>query len=474
MEHKPQDAPVAWRELFTRTHAPALALVGMGVWLHAADSLLVATMMPAMVADLGGAALVAWTVALYEVGSIVAGVSSGLAAVRYGIRGPMAFSALLFAAGCAVGTLATRMEVVLVGRLFQGLGGGGLVALSFVAAGMLFPRRLAARVMAVVSTLWGVSAFLGPLVGALFVSHGTWRWGFGFFAVQAVTLGGWILSRRVDGAVRRDASGGRRLPLARMLLVAAGVVLVARGGLVSDEGAVAFSLAAGLACIAGFFHVDRRRVDTRLMPRLAVDPRTRTGSALAMVLCFSIATIALGTYGPLLLTMVHGTPMLTAGYVLAVESVGWSVAAVAVSGASERRDPGFIAAGMMLVTASTAGLAVVVPAGPVWMVGVFSAVAGGGFGMAWTFILRRVTCAVPAGERERVAAAFPTTQRLGYALGAALIGIVANGAGMADAGDAEAARVVARWVFAACIPFAVAGLAAAARFVTVPPDDDDA
>ncbi|MEZ5911647.1 MAG: hypothetical protein R3D84_04965 [Paracoccaceae bacterium] len=44
---------VPWRALFGRDHLGALLMVCLGVWLHAADSLVVATMMPAIVADIG-------------------------------------------------------------------------------------------------------------------------------------------------------------------------------------------------------------------------------------------------------------------------------------------------------------------------------------------------------------------------------------------------------------------------------------
>src|SRR5687767_1232034 len=93
---------VSWREFMGSSHASSLALVCLAVWLHAADSLIVATMLPAIVADIGGAALVGWSVSLYEIGSIVAGAASALLTMRYGLRPPMSLAAALFGVGCAV------------------------------------------------------------------------------------------------------------------------------------------------------------------------------------------------------------------------------------------------------------------------------------------------------------------------------------------------------------------------------------
>ena len=139
---------VNWGELLTRRHALSLSIVCLGVWLHAADSLLVATMMPAIVADIGGANLMSWTVALYEIGTIVAGAAGGLLSVRYGLRIPMALAAGTFAFGCITSALAPEMWVLLAGRLIQGLGGGGLMALSFISIGLLFRRRFSTRATA--------------------------------------------------------------------------------------------------------------------------------------------------------------------------------------------------------------------------------------------------------------------------------------------------------------------------------------
>lgn len=202
------DEYVSWREFLKGTETSALALVCLAVWLHAADSLIVATMLPSIVEEIGGAALVSWSVSIYEIGSIVAGAATALLTMRYGLRFPMALSAGLFGLGCAISAISPTMEFVLLGRALQGIGGGGLVAMAFVALGVLFPRRYTARAMASVSTFWGLSAFLGPLLGGLFVEYASWRIGFGVFAAQAGVLALWIALRR-DTTVKQTEPAGR-------------------------------------------------------------------------------------------------------------------------------------------------------------------------------------------------------------------------------------------------------------------------
>ncbi len=48
----------------------------VGIWLHAADSLVTATIAPAIVDDIGGIAFINWTIMLYEVGAIVAAAAA--------------------------------------------------------------------------------------------------------------------------------------------------------------------------------------------------------------------------------------------------------------------------------------------------------------------------------------------------------------------------------------------------------------
>ncbi len=464
-EGKDAETFVSWREFLGSPYAGSLALVCMAVWLHAAESLIVATMLPSIVAEIGGLALVGWSVSLYEIGSIVAGAAGALLTMRLGLRAPMSMAAILFGLGCILSAVSPTMPLLLTGRAMQGLGGGGLVAMGFVAVGLIFPRRYTARAMAAVSTLWGVSAFAGPLVGGFFVEYATWRWGFAFFGCQAFALALWIILKGEAG-VSRSGDGATGFPVRRLSLLCLGVLLVALGGVEVSILRTVPAVAAGMGCLAAFLWLDGRAGATRLLPRRPFDPRRPASAALLMILSMSMATIAITAFGPLLVTAVHGVSALTAGYIVACSSIGWSVMAVLVSGLPERFDRLMIALGMTVVTFSILGFLHAVPEGPVWLIAAFAAVEGGGFGIAWTFILRRTTGLADSDEVQRISGAIPTIQRLGYALGAACVGIVANVSGLLSAGTGEEAARVSRWVFASCIPFAAIGLVAMSALVS--------
>lgn len=452
------DSPVGWGEVLNSRHVAPLLLVSLGVWLHAADGLLLATMIPRVLADIGGDAFVAWTIATYEIGSIVAGASAAITSLRFGVRRPMGICALTFALGCAISMLAPTMHVLLAGRVLQGLGGGGLVALTFIAINLLFPARLAPRIMAVISALWGASAFLGPLIGAFFVEYATWRWGFGAFLAQALVLALWIfLARGIDDAP--DSTGeSPGLPLRRLALLTLGVFLIASAGIDVSPTRTPILIVTGVVALALFLRLDGMAEANRMLPRGAFRLSHPAGAALLMWTGLAIGVMGLSSYGPVLLAGLHDAPPVVIGYVLAGASIGWSGAAIVVSGSPERLDRHWIIGGVSLVVLSVMGLLIFMPIGPVWMVALLSVAEGIGFGSAYTFILRRVKAVSPPAELARTSGALPTVGRFGLAAGAALCGIYANAAGFSAEANAETLRGVARAVFAGCLPFAALGL----------------
>jgi MFS family permease len=90
--------------------------------------------------------------------------------------------------------------------------------------------------------------------------------------------------------------------------------------------------------------------------------------------------------------------------------------------------------------------------------------------MCWAFVMRRIVESVPPEERERAAAAMPTIQILGYAIGAAASGIVAKTSGLTAEAAPAAVEVAAFWVFAVFLPLAALGVASAWR-LTAPRTD---
>lgn len=449
-----------WREILGHGRWAPFLLICFGIWLHAADGLIVVTTIPAIVADIGGLAWTGWAFALYQVASIVAASLGGLAALRFGIGTATAGASAVFMIGCSLDALAPNMGLFLVGRAVQGLGGGVMVALFHVAVTRAFPERHWTRIFAWVSAVWGVSALFGPLVGGLFAEAGLWRDAYWAFAAQALLVA--ICSPFLFGNVAPSSHGqDLRVPWHALSALVPGVLGIAVASVVDSAGLAALSVATGAGFLALFFYLDRREHSPLLPERSLSAVPVRFG--LLTVLCFSVATISFSVYGPLLLAQLHHVSLLEAGYLIAIESIAWSITAMMVGWVRPKGEPFCIKLGASVIALGLVGFAISVPHGPVWAIAASAALQGGGFGLSWAFIARRVAAGAIEAERERAAGALPTTQMLSYAIGAALAAIIANGLGLELVTPEARLQSIGFWIFFAFLPLTLPGFRAAWR-----------
>ena len=160
---------VDWRALWASGDLARFCFISLGILLHATNETMVATVMPAMVGDLAGVQFVGWSLAVYELGAIVAGAAAGRMVSYVALRSNVTVAPLLYAAGALICATAPSMPVFLAGRLVEGLGGGALVSLAYVSVQRLFDRNIWPQLFGIMSAIWGVAAFSGPMLGAIMV-----------------------------------------------------------------------------------------------------------------------------------------------------------------------------------------------------------------------------------------------------------------------------------------------------------------
>src|SRR5262245_43461886 len=114
---------LGWRRLFSRHWLAPLAVMLGGILLHSMNVLLLATVLPSIVADLGGAAMMSWPTTAYLASSILASACTGLVTAKLGAGRAFALGAALFCAGTLVCAFAPSMDMVVTGRFAQGFGG---------------------------------------------------------------------------------------------------------------------------------------------------------------------------------------------------------------------------------------------------------------------------------------------------------------------------------------------------------------
>ena len=159
------------------------ALLSVGVWLYAADTLVTATISPGMIFEIGGIDYVNWAVSLYEVGAIIAGAAAGMLCSRFGIKRVLSVAGALYAFGCAVAAMAPSMTIVVIGRLVQGLGGGMLLSLCYFAMYEWF-RRNTGTAFSESRRLLGRWLITRTFWSGIFVNHYSWRGAFWLFVCR--------------------------------------------------------------------------------------------------------------------------------------------------------------------------------------------------------------------------------------------------------------------------------------------------
>jgi MFS family permease len=447
-----------WQSLPRGGNAPRALIITGGVALHAVSIYVVATIMPVVVGDIGGLAFFAWTATLYLAGALCSASAVPLLLSRWGPRTAYRIGFGVFLSGSLVCSLAPSMAVMLVGRLLQGLGGGMLPALAYAIIRQIFPAALHARAIALVGSVWGVAALVGPSIGGLFAELGAWRAAFWIDIVIGLGLiaaSERALPRAVGGIDRRPFPG------LRLGLLVTAAVSVGCGGAAARPPAAILGTGGAIALFSLMLYVDAAS-RPRLLPGGAFNPRQPLGAVSATMGLLILASSPC-TFIPYILRAGHGVAPVIGGYVNAAYALSWTVASLLTASAAAAGARKTIGAGPFFMLAGLALLAWAVPAGAVPMVIAGQMLMGAGIGMGWAHLGALLMAVAPPGERNVVGPFLTTAQTLAAAFGSAFAGMVANLAGLADATSPAAAAAAGAWLFGVSTIVPLAGCLAAWR-----------
>ena len=157
--------------LVPRLVLPLAVLLG-GVLLHSMNVLITATLLPSIVADIGGGELMSWPTTAFVAASIIAATGTAVVSRAIGNRRAFCGGAVVYAAGAVLCALAPSFVLIIGGRFVQGLGSGLLSALAYVLVRSVFAEPLWPRVFGLLAGVWSVTVLAGPLIGGVFAGYG--------------------------------------------------------------------------------------------------------------------------------------------------------------------------------------------------------------------------------------------------------------------------------------------------------------
>ena len=433
-----------WRALLAPRLMLTLCVLLGGVLLHSMNVLITATLLPSVVAELGGANLMSWPTTAFVASSIVAASGASLVSGWFGNRRAFSGGAVIYAAGAALCACAPTIGFVIAGRFVQGFGGGLLSALAYVLVRNAFPEALWPRVFGLLAGVWSVTVLVGPLIGGVFASYGHWRSAFVTVAGIGCLLGAGALST-LPADRRSDQTVTQAFPAGRVAMICGAIALLSAASVATGLAIKAMLITATVVAFVLMMRADRRAT-APLLPSDAFSLRSRTGAGLWMILLMSVGYSPLAIYAPLFLQRLHGVSPLGAGYMIALASLAWTTAALAVASLSDEWPPRLIIMGPSAMGAGLAGVGVLMAPGPVTALILPIVLIGVGIGVAWAFVLQRVMIGAKNGEENIAAASAATVQQAGIALGAAIAGLVANASGLDDGLDPGSILRASFWV----------------------------
>ncbi|OJX71289.1 MAG: MFS transporter [Micrococcales bacterium 73-13] len=424
---------------------PILLAMMLSMGLIAIDSTVLATAVPSIVADIGGFESFPWLFSIYLLAmSVLVPVYSKLADT-IGRKPVLLFGIAVFLIGSILCGFAWDMPSLIVFRAVQGIGAGAIQPLSLTVVGDIYTLEERARVQGYMASVWAIASIAGPVLGAVFSELHAWRWVF-YINIPLCLLAGWLVLRGLKERLERRQ---HRIDYAGAVLVTLGLGSII---LATLEGGHAWAwdswtsialYGGGALLLVAFVLVERRAAEPVLAPGLLRRPVISVSVGLGLVL--GIALIGLTEYIPTYLQVGAGTSALVGGAALAAMLIGWPIASTIAGRVYLSRGFRFtIVSGGAL--ALVGGVALVLTASwpSPWIVAACSFVIGFGLGWASVPALVAAQLTVPWQERGVATGTIMFSRNLGQALGAAILGAVANGVIAGRGGDSsDPATIVA-------------------------------
>ncbi len=355
------------------------------IFLAALDQTAVIPAVPAIANDLGAYTQLSWVVAAYLITSTISTPVYGKLSDIYGRRRLLITCLALFIVTSMLCGAAGSLNQLVWFRALQGLGGGGLMALTQAAIADVVSPRERGRYQGYISAVWAIASLSGPIVGGFVAQSFSWRWIFWInLPIGAAAM--WVCRNGLRRMSPPARLGTLRLDIIGMLLLAGAISILLLalgwGGSVYPWGSYQIlSLAGAGSCLLLLLVLQELRAHDPLLP-----PRVFMSSSYVAYVIISTLTsvllfMCLFTI-PLYFQYARGTTAAQSGFYVTPFMLASAVGNVA--GSRWARHFGTVRGGLRIASSlSCAGLillAVLSLNAPVWAVIAAMVVTGPGMG----------------------------------------------------------------------------------------------
>lgn len=418
-----------WIHLFKNGKSIYTITILIGISLHAMDAFIISTLMPTIIYDLGNIEFYSWVLMVYMTSSIIGSSCAEIVRNFFGSRNGYFFAGLIFLTGTLISGLSFSMYFLLIGRLISGFGAGLIVAQNTSLIREFFSDKLRIKMIALLSSIWGLAALTGPLIGGFFAEINFWRGGF-LFALPLIII--FMITALKAIPKHKKLNKKINFPFFRIVYLGLGVFLIGCTAIFNSIIVQLVAIILGLSLLYLSITLDTKSKTIDLFPKKPFSLNSATGTAYWYFIMISILPVAIGIYMPLTYQVVYGMSPIFAGYLGALLAVFWTLGAGISTNFSIRNQKFALVFGPLLSFISV--ILISFSIGNIsWIyIAILTALSGSGIGLCmghlvnWTMVLSQ------KGEESVTASSIHTVRSLGISLGAAGSGLIANMSGLKD------------------------------------------
>lgn len=404
-----------------------LASVMLGMFLSAIEATIVATAMPSIVSELGSFSLYSWVFSAYLLTSSATIIVFGRLADIVGRRPIYVIGASIFLIGSILAGLSISMFMLIVARVIQGIGAGALMPIAMTIVGDIYNKEERAKIQGYLSSVWGISAIFGPLLGGFFVKYLNWRYIFWMnIPLGILSIIGIVIFLR-ENVKKKDEKIDYIGSLLMMTLIAVLMYIFVEGGVsIEWTSPLMVGLIILFALTFSLFILHEKRLQNPMIP-LSIWSSKVIQIANMTALTTGMIMIGISSYLPTFVQGVLGQSAIVAGFTLTTMSIGWPIAAT-IAGRIMLK----IGSNIVIITGSIFLIIGAIPflmltenSSPI-LAGVGSFFIGVGMGLNSTAFIVTIQSSVEWEIRGTATAIFTFMRSIGSALGVALLGGLLN------------------------------------------------
>ncbi|MFF9081862.1 MFS transporter [Streptomyces rubiginosohelvolus] len=365
-----------------------------------------------------------WIINIYTLGLAALLLPLGAVGDRLGRKPVLVAGLVVFGLAGGVAGLAPSAEVMLVARLFSGVGAAMIMPITLAVITSTFPEEERGRAIGVWTGVAGGGGVLGMFLSAALVDVASWRWLF----VLPLVLGAVALVmtlRSVPDSRERSGHGFDVGGALTSVVAVVGLIFVLQEG--PERGWTApvtlLSLVVGVVAAVGFVAWELRRGEGALLDVRLFGERALAGGSVTLLVVFGVQAGIFVVLFPFLQAVLGWSGLLSTLALMPMAVLMMLASGLAPQLAGRIGARATMATGILLAGAGLALMAGIVSVDGGYLSVLPGMLAMGlGMGLAMTPSTEAITGALPR-ERQGVASALnDVTREFGTALGVALLG----------------------------------------------------